>query len=292
MRTAILFSGTAYNFPYSIQSLMDNVVVPNDADVFILTSRYNRRRWAPHTEQEVHATDPRAWAKKSHTIVRETRSIKLHEIAHIKSVFGARLKVIKFVENMPEYRRHLDRGRERMMSVVNSFRESAAARKQRLPFADVITKDDGNIKCVVDQYHHVHRCYEMMEHHERAEGFRYDYVVRMRLDFIAPEKLIFAHYYLNQDYPYLYVLGSFRTDEFEWADEFCWFSKRNTAAKLFPRLDDMGTIVADRKYKTIDKKHEYLFAPETQFSILLHELAMKVVNVKIYRSACYTTGAD
>jgi hypothetical protein len=292
MRTAILFSGTAYNFYDSIASLMANLVLPNNADVFILTSRYNMRRKAPSTDV-LFSDDAKTWAEKARTMVRDTsRLVTNEDVAIIRGVFGDRLKDIRFINDMPEYQAHTAADGKKMMDLVNQFRRQSVVLGKPAPFGgDVTDPENNNIRCVIDQYHHVKRCYEMMEQFEQENGFKYDFVVRARLDFIAPSPLVLSHYYLNQDPSYLYVLGSFRRDPMEWADEFCWFSYRGTAARLFPELDRMG-LIADRSYNTIHKGNEYLFAPETQFSILLYELAMCVINVKIYRSARYTKGTD
>lgn len=290
MKTAILFSGTAHNFKYSIQSLMDNVVVPNDADVFILTSRYNLRRKTPHTTDNLPtATDYAEWDAKALTSIRDvSQPINDADIELIRNTFGDRLKGLYFIDDMPEYQNVMLNDRIRMMDLVNKYRrENTPA-----PFGgDVTNSDNGNIKCVIDQFNNIKKCYEIMEAYENGNGFKYDFVMRIRLDFVAPDVINIAHYYLNQDYHYLYCMGCFRIDKFEWMDEWGWFSHRDTAAKLFPYLNRMGFTI-NKKYNTIGSGNEFLFAPETQFSLLLHELNMKVINVHIYRSACYTDGGD
>ena len=117
--------------------------------------------------------------------------------------------------------------------------------------------------------------------------------MRTRIDFVCNEVINLNHYMLNHDQPYLYLMGSVWIDEFEWADEFCWFSKRTVADKLYPALDRMG-LQNMRKYNTVYEKqnNDFILNPETQFPILVRELALEVVNVKIYRSGCYTKGND
>jgi len=48
-RTAILYSGSAYNIRFSIKSAMDNLIIPNNADVFIVTERRCLRRKTEQT---------------------------------------------------------------------------------------------------------------------------------------------------------------------------------------------------------------------------------------------------
>jgi cephalosporin hydroxylase len=122
---------------------------------------------------------------------------------------------------------------------------------------------------------------------------RYDYIMRARIDFICPEKIVFAHYYLNHDKQHLYNFGSYQIDEFEWTDEYAFFAKRETADKLFLNLDRLGFIKHDRTiYNTIHNNNEFLFCPETQYSLLLHELNLSVIRVMIYRTGKYTNGGD
>jgi hypothetical protein len=176
-----------------------------------------------------------------------------------------------------------------MMREVNNFRELNIPQ----PFgSNVLNTENGNIRCVIDQYGHIKKCFELMEEYEDANGFTYDYVMRARIDFICPFNFNLAHYYLNQDYPYLYLCGSYKIDNFEWTDEYCWFSKRPIAEKIFKSLDRMGLITDKMGKETISNNNEFLFSPETQFSLLLHELGLKVLNVKIYRSGRYTNDGD
>jgi len=284
MRTAILFSGTAYNFRYSIKSLMENLVIPNNADVFILTSEYNMKRRTNGGTIPL-ADNLHEWNIKSNEIERFETVISQEDIDFINYVFSDRLKSFQFIHNLHGYEPHLESKRLEMMHTVNDYREANSPQ----PFGGTVTTpENGNIKCVIDQYNHIKKCYELMEQYENANGFTYDYVMRARIDFVCPFVFKLSHYYLNQDYPYLYLCGSYKIDAFEWTDEYCWFSKRVIAEKLFKNLDRMGFITDKMGLETIQGSNEFLFAPETQFSLLLHQLELKVLNVKIYRSGKYT----
>lgn len=284
MRTAILFTGTSYNFRFSIESLMQNFVLANDADVFILTSKYNmRRRTKAGTIPE--ASDSEAWHSKSQEMEREESDLTQEDIDFIRSVFGSRLKVLAFIEDMPDYMKYLEGERVKMMDLVNIQRKNF----NPAPFgSDVTSTENGNIRCVIDQYNHVKKCFELMEAFEISHE-KYDYVCRARIDFICPKPIVFAHYYLNHDKSYLYTFGSYKIDNFEWADEYCFFAKRDIANVLFKSMDRMGLITHDRtKYNTISNNNEFLFCAETQYALLLDELNLPIVNVKIYRTAKYT----
>ena len=287
MKTAILFTGTSYNFKHSIDSLMQNFAEPNDADVFILTSMLNMRR------RTVAGTIPLAenadeWHLKSVQIERDERSLTWVDVELIRKTLGNRLKGLWFIEDMPEYQSYLLGQRFDMMELVNDFR----AKNNPAPFgSDVNDPDNGNVTCIVNQYNHVQKCFELMKEYEIAHG-RYDYVVRARLDFVCPFEFNISHYYLGQDYPYLYLCGSYGVDDFEWADEFCFWARRDIAEKLFMNMHKMGFITDKKERNTISNNNEFLFSPETQFALLLHLLELKVLNVKIYRSAKFTYGGD
>ncbi len=275
MRHAIIFSGTSYNFRNSIGSLMENLVIPNDADVFILTSRYNMQRRTDSGKLPT-ATELVEWHNKSVTLERFETQLNTSDIDLIRNTFGDRLKRLEFIEDIPNYLPYIESQRVLMKDYINKFRsESTPA-----PFGgDVTSTDNGNLKCVVDQYNHVKKCFEMME----AYG-KYDYVMRARLDFICPFEFKMSHYYLGRDTPSLFLCGSYKDDPFEWADEFCFFAKRSIADPLFKSLGRMG-FLEKNGLTTVFDNNEFLFAPETQFAILLNELKLPVVNVKIYRSA-------
>jgi len=287
MRTAIIFSGTSYNFKFSVESLMKNLIIPNDADVFILTSRYNMRRRTVATEKKYLVENWSDWVEKSLTIERNDTSVTEADIQLIKDAFGNRLKGLYFIDDMPDYQLHLARERNRLMDLINFYRSN----NMPAPFGgDVTDSNNGNIRCIIDQYNHVKKCFELMKRYEISNG-KYDYVMRVRLDFICPFEFNISHYYLGQDFHYLYSCGSFRTDPMEWADEFCFFAPRDIAENVFMNMDKMGFVPAGKRI-TVNESNDFIFAPETQFSLLLHELDIKVRNVKIFRSGYYSHGGD
>ena len=291
-RTAILFSGSAYNIKFSLQSQLENFVTPNNADVFVLTERRCKNR------KTIHGIIPDGydpyWHEKCKGIIHDECELTDSDLQMIRDTFGDRLKGLYVKDDMPEYMDYLRNQRTQMMNIANEYRRVNI--EQGLPKSfghDITESDDGNLRCVVDQYNHVKKCYELMEQYEQQNGFKYDYIVRARIDFIVPEVIDLEQYLLHHDSPYLYVMGSVNRDEFEFADEFCWFSKRPIAAKLFPNLSRLG-MIDDRKYKTalVEQDNDFRFGAETQWAILLKELNLPIINVKTYRSAMFTDGQD
>lgn len=294
MKIAILFSGTAYNFRQSVQSLMDNIIIPNDADVFILTSKENQSRKTP-TGKVIDNENANDWSKKTLSLIRdEITNINTEDINFLNGVFGERLKVLDFIEDHPEYMEYLKGEIKRCAEKINEISlENIENEIVPLFLEPIKTEDNSYLQSIVHQYNHVKKCYEMMCDHEQKNGFKYDYVVRMRIDFIADELIKFDWYYLNQDYPYINVFGSVRRNEFEWIDEFCFFARRDAAEKLFANLNLIG-FITDKKYKTIDpaRDHDMMFSAETQFSLLLYELNLIPQQINIWRSADFTYDVD
>ncbi len=298
-KVAIIFSGTAYNYQTSIGSLLENLLVPNDADAFILTSRHNEVRRVPESDEIVDDSMPDAWAKKAHDQVRVTSPIDADGERLIRETFGDRLKGLLFLEDLPEHQADLDAKRTAMMNAINAYTEES---KQRgitsLSFGGNVVTDpsNGTIRCTVDQYNHAKRCFQMLEAYEQELGEKYAWVVRVRLDFVCPEPFILERYYLNQDIPYLYVSRNTMDldNPVEWLDEFFWFSPRDIAQSLFTGLSRMG-IIANRNYRTShheQQSNDFMFSPETQFALLVQELGLPLLSIRVVRGSQYTNGGD
>lgn len=296
-KTAILFAGSGYNLQYSLESLLKNLVEPNNADVFVLIPRNEKRRKTPASEIRNDVDTPEGWASfdaKTRTTIVDDSPLRDDELAYIRQVFGDRLKVLQVADDLPDYMQYIDLERIKMMNTINSYIRECKAKNLPLPLNGIEIHDPttGYIRMTIDQYRHIRKCYQLFEEYERKTGTKYKYVMRARIDFVCDEPILIEHYTLNHDESYLYSMGSFRRDPFEWADEFCWFSKRDIAARLFPALDRMG-IITTRAYNTVDNTgNDTIFSPECQFSLLLRELNLPVINVKIFRSSMYSPGND
>jgi cephalosporin hydroxylase len=292
-KTAILFTGSAYNIRFSIHSAMQNLVIPNNADVFIVTERRCLRRKTVAGE----IPDIEDWAKwqpKNATQINDlSQPLTDEEIQLIKDVLGDRLKMMLIMDDDHAYYNYICSKREKMRSACNEYRNQSLASGVKPPFNDIHDSDNGNIRCVVDQYHHVKKAYYLMCEYESKNDFKYDYVMRARIDFFVPEKISVEYYTLNHDKAYWYIMGSVNRDPFPYAEEFCWFSKRSICDGIYPQLERLGTIT-DRKYETFyaPQNNDFRFCAETQFALLIKELSIPYINVKIYRSSKYTNGGD
>ncbi len=301
MRTAILYAGSAYNIKQSIQSQLENFIIPNDADVFVFTNRYCKRRktpagYIPDVSKLDTQEENEKWVQKCSEQIFDYTPLADEEIQLIKDTIGDRLKVFQLAEDLPDYMGYIEVGRNAMMLAINNRIIENSAMHLPLVYNGKMVEDsdNGNIRCCSDQYRHIQKCYELMKQYEAANNIKYDYVIRARIDFIVPFVFNISHYYLNHDAPYLYNCSGFRNDaQVEWANEFCWFSRSTAADKLFPQLHRIGTIT-DRKYKTIDTKQhtDAVFSPEVQYCLLLLELNLHVIPIPIHRSATYTKGND
>lgn len=292
-RTAILFSGSAYNIRFSIQSAMDNLIIPNNADVFIVTERRCLRRKTvagniPPIE------DWENWHKKNQVVIQDSsQPLTDEEINLIKETFGDRLKVFFLMDDNNDYKSYIANERDKMRIACNEYRKQSLELGIKPPFVEIKDSDNGNIRCVVDQYRHVKKAYELMCDYESQNNFKYDYVMRARIDFIVPEKISLEYFILPHDKTYWYIMGSFMREPFPYTDEFCWFSRRSICDQIYPSLDRLGLIV-DRKYDTyyVPSTNDFRFCAETQFEMLLRELNLPMFNVRIYRSATFTAHTD
>lgn len=305
-KVAILYSGSAYNVKFSLPTQLKNLVEPNDADVFVFTTKLCKRRKTEHSDYIPDASENEKWNKKNSETLLDEHNLRQSEIDLIKNTFVERLKGFKIAEEDSSYIAYLAQERENMMDLINQYIDECWYLKVPAPFNGIKLTgannpmSNGTIRCVIDQYNHLKKCYEMMEQYERENNFKYEWIVRARIDFIVPFVFNLKHYYENQDKPYIYICGSFRQEVMSWMDEFCFFTKRITAEKLFPKLNLMG-MIKNRKHNTVqygtaysgEKGNDLNFDPEVQFSLLLHEIGLNdLINVKIYRSARYTDGDD
>lgn len=292
-KIAILLSGTAYNYKFSIDSMLKNMVIPNDADVFILTSRENDlRRTTDQTR--INEIDPDEWHKKSLTIKRDKTSVDDDQVNVISKTFGDRLKGFQFIEDIPGYSLYLESEQRRLAGIINNYSDESRSLKIKPAFRKKVASENNTyLMCMINQYNNVKMGFEIMKLYENKNNCEYDFIARVRMDFIVPEKIYFSWYYLNQDLGFLNVMGSVRENKFEWCDEYCFFARKDTANTLFSNLNQIG-FITNRKYNTInpDNKEDYCFSPEVQFSLLCHELNLSLQQVKIFRSATYTDGGD
>lgn len=305
-KVALLYSGSAYNVKFSLPTQLKNLVEPNDADVFVFTTKLCKRRKTEHSEYIPDASENDKWNEKVANTLLDEHNLRQSEIQLIKETFGERLKGFKIAEEDTEYMDYLASERQLMMETINRYIDESIFLNLPAPFRGIkLTSSNnqasnGTLRCVIDQYRHIKKCYEMMEEYERQGNFKYEWVMRARIDFIVPFVFNLKHYYENQDKPYVYICGSFRQEVMSWMDEHTWFSKRITAEKLFPNLDKMG-LIRSRNHNTIQYGTEYsgtlgndlIFDPEVQFSLFLYEIGLNdLINVKIYRSARYTNDGE
>lgn len=294
-RTAILYSGSAYNTKFSIKSTMENLVLPNNADVFIVTERRCLRRKTVESATIPNIDDWLAWKAKNDGQINDLdHPLTDEEINLIKETFGDRLKVFFLMDDNQDYKGYIYQQRKKMMEAVNSYCRQNVQMGIKRPYPyDIDHLDNGNLRCVTDQFNHIKKAYELMCEHENSNGFKYDYVMRARIDFIVPEKISIEYYTLPHDKAYWYIMGSVMREEFPYSDEWGWFSKRSICDQIYSKLNMMGLIV-DRKYNTYYEKqnNDFRFGAETQFEMFIRETNLPVINIKIYRSSIYTNGGD
>lgn len=135
------------------QNHLDNLIGPNDVDIFVYTSNYN--------DQLDEQYDPLVFEEE------------------IRSVYKERLKGIQIVSN------------EFIDDAVLSSREDAIPNISMARIANGLEKDPGSIKRKNDwiNFYRTLQCNEMIKSYEKENDFEYDVVIKMRPDLILDKKL-------------------------------------------------------------------------------------------------------
>ncbi len=157
-RSAIIFGGSSYNIKYSLESLKANLIEENDCDVFVVTTRACKRRKFDSIDES---------------------DLTNEEIELIKTTFGDRLKGLIIAEEDENYYNSIKNRRVAMMETANSYIKESKSQNLIPPWKGnlINSPDNGNIRCIIDQYSHIKRAYELMEEYENQNNFKYSYVI-------------------------------------------------------------------------------------------------------------------
>lgn len=154
-RIAIVVSGRTRNFPMTLQNFMDNVVSPNNADVFILFQRDTRVECQ-------HIKSPE------------------NDIEYMKVVLGDHLKHLSFTDD--DYDNELSQ----MIDVcTDNISDLLASGKEN---GYII--NNGISPYPIDQYLKIRNISMILEQYEEKSGFKYDIIARSRIDHVFYTKAI------------------------------------------------------------------------------------------------------
>jgi hypothetical protein len=163
MRTAILLSGRMRTFWHNYKNVMENLIVPNNADVFIFAGGDNRSG----------GIYPGCSSLKNRSGGQENL-LEIDERQYFTEKLGQYLKKMVFIED--------DRN-QYISDYTGIFPFSSPVSGATTPGGD------HRHYYIVDAYLRQKKCNELRKQYETEHGFKYDAVVRLRSDMIFTFKL-------------------------------------------------------------------------------------------------------
>ena len=165
---ALLISGELRQFWYCADSILNNLVIPNDLDVFVMTG--NNKSWAPFDMKE----DENNPSVMSMSACRECpeQKIELNEYEMIRNKMGRFLKGINKSNYIPNYLRELE--------------EIRAAASEKYFALQPHGKYPPYLFNIL-QYLLVSKGIELIEDYEVSQGIKYDYIFKIRPDMLIKE---------------------------------------------------------------------------------------------------------
>ena len=170
-RVAVILPGNLGCYKVAIESIRENLVKPNDADMFILTSKKNY----------IHVVNDEL-AGRDHDQDLRTDG----DEAEIRQCFGGSLKLFKFIEDIDGYEVRRNAEIVELKKRISWFTEGAVP-------AHVYDKEKREIRRPVryiDPLLRMHYLMQMVCEHEKAHGIRYDWIIRARIDQIFCDPIV------------------------------------------------------------------------------------------------------
>jgi len=166
MKICILLSGLQRNFEPFIENQLKLVIEPYDLDVFIYTSNQNLLRYY-HKTQQNHQTK------------------KNHHINHPNAlIFYDPNGIIDYVKK-ENYENDEDFFRSKYKNLKGIYIDHNDTKFNEFIEKNKVTKHKNHTLNMVSSYFKINECIKLMEEYENKNNFKYDVVIRCRLDFFA-----------------------------------------------------------------------------------------------------------
>jgi len=171
----------------SYESVMKNLIEPNDADVFILASK---------------VMNIKTISDDSHT-TGQGRNVPVtkEDIDNVKRCFGKHLKVFKFDSDIPGYE---DDAEEQAKAADKRVSSWITDQGKFIQFYNREKKQLNNARHYIDRFVKMKYIVKLVEEYEKENNIKYDYIVRARIDFIYNFEVDLAKYYKQQDTKFWY----------------------------------------------------------------------------------------
>lgn len=162
MKIAILLSGRMRTFWHNYKNILENLIVPNDADVFIFAGgdqRFNDDRWT--------GLYPYCSTLKSRGGDSIENIIDLDERQYFTDKLGSYLKKFVYLEEDPSF---------------------------KTDFSEILGQKTHGHGYIVEAYLRQKKCNELRKQYELEQGLKYDAIVRLRSDMVFSFKLDLQNY--------------------------------------------------------------------------------------------------
>lgn len=285
LKVAILLAGGLRTFWYSIDNILENFVIPNNADVFVYTGNDNSHgNSKPIVIDDLNEINKK---KCSMTLTRlnpniEGRNIIMDEETFIKEKLHKYLKGIQFMteEDIIQFNNDFNKK-------IQHFDEY----KKNNTIIPITESHKGPQKFIFDQYFKIYKCNEMKKKYAIENNINYDYVIRLRPDFYYDNTINLNKLNLESNTLYAPDQYSHGLIKFLLAEWF-YFGDNKT-------MDIMTSGLYEQIYTNIEphgrefngfngiKPHDYSFIPEAQFAWISNSNNLNVKMLKISKKNDY-----
>lgn len=274
MKNAILIFGELRTFWYCADSIKNNLIIPNNADVFIIGCPYRHGR-KPHPLNENNIK----FDKTGGSYISRNNSLWLEydEKDFFKNIFGTNLKKILFVSDIDNYYNKLDllfnKKREHFDNNDN-YQEGRQWYDKNGNKYD--NSHPGPSKGVLEQYYLLHKTFELLENYEKEKNIKYDYIFRIRPDFYVNNIFNINRLFSNNED--IYIRNRPIINNKYYCSDYIFFGKRDIIEKIahnFYKEYGLSLFPYDeyKKYNTKDTNSNNLnYVAETAFGLFLSKI--------------------
>lgn len=250
-KTAVLFSGNLGPCQLVIENLMEKLIGPSDADIFILTSRKNY----------VHC--------RGDHLHNDYFPVNEEDLTKIKTVFGDHVKSIIYIEDIDDYEKSLESETEDLHNKRISWLTFS---EKRITFFDKEQKRFTEAS-YVDQWLRLKYALASMEQYETSHNFQYDFIVKTRIDVL-----------LDFEWNIPDMMSKIREGNEEilclqTTSENAFYGTRNSMAKV---CDNFVHEIGKFDNEHIFEKVDYRVGPEAQWSAYI-----KTIDTKLHLLAVF-----
>lgn len=240
MKIAAIMPGNLGNYKLCIDSIMKNLIGPNNADVFILTSKENNY-FHLAGEDTLHG------GKYNYPVTDEDE-------IEIKKCFGDNLKIIEYIENIPDYKDQMAIHIERLNKRTSWWNDLG----KWTHFFDRDKKQIMDGRNYLDRFLRMRYLSTMIEDYERDNNIKYDYIIRFRIEQLFKSKIVVKRIAKIQE---LHIVGA--------GMDCFWHGTRETSRFI---MWEVVNQIGKFNNKSITDTGDYRFDRDMQFSEFLKRI--------------------